>query len=112
MKKDSDTKRGVFYTHGTDKSGKRFTLAAKKVKDDKVQFGLAICNERDNFCRKIGRKIAEGRAVGRPVQILTIEQPVTEVDERSLVMETMFKLKERVTIDVENFYVRNQPREE
>lgn len=108
MEKKSDAKRGVFYTHGTDNSGRRFTIAAKKINENTVQFGLAICNERDNFCRKIGRKIAEGRAVARPVQVLEMVDTPTEGDERKIVMDSMFNLKENVTKDVESFFIRNQ----
>jgi hypothetical protein len=108
MKKDSkNSEHGVFYTHGTDSNGKRFTLAAKEVDANHVQFGLAICNDKDNFCRKIGRTIAKARTMGRPLQVVEIVDAATEIDKRKIVMETMFKLKEKVKENVENFMVRN-----
>lgn len=111
MDKKSGAKHGVFYTHGTSDSGRRFTIAAKKIDANTVQFGLAICNQRDNFCRKIGRRIAEGRAVVRPVQILEIVDSATETDERTIVMESMFNLKSTVSKNVEVFFMRNQPQD-
>ena len=34
---------------------------AYDVVDGVVQFAVAICSTRDNFCRRIGRAVSEGR---------------------------------------------------
>ena len=50
----------TYYLHSTAKSGRRFTLAAT-VKDDNLLIGSALCSNKDQFCRRIGRNISEGR---------------------------------------------------
>lgn len=42
------------------KGGKKFTVAYRVV-NGSINFEVAACNERDQFCRRIGRAIAEGR---------------------------------------------------
>jgi hypothetical protein len=51
----------TIFIHGKTKSGRRFTIAGVPDKD-KLKIGLAICNPKDQFCKKIGRSISEGRA--------------------------------------------------
>ena len=64
--------------HGETADGRRFTvvgLYGKEVGKGKVKFGVAICGPQDNFARKIGRKIAEGRAIKHPTleKIVSVE---------------------------------------
>ena len=40
----------------------RFTLVGIK-EDNHIKLGLSICNEKDNFSRKIGRELAYNRAI-------------------------------------------------
>jgi len=49
------------FIHSITKSGRRFTICGLPD-GDKLKIGLAICNPRDQFCKRIGRNIAEGRA--------------------------------------------------
>ena len=105
MKKDNSPERGVFYTHGKDANDKRFTLAAKKVTENQVHIGLAICNPKDNFCRKTGRNIAKLRTTGRPIQTVSVEG--TEEEQRNTVAQAMYELKERVQKNADAFMIRN-----
>lgn len=50
---------------------KRYTMAA--VFDDvekTIKFGLSICMPQDNFCKAIGRQIAEKNAIEKPFHII------------------------------------------
>ena len=65
--------------HGETTDGRRFTVVGLYNKDqaNEIKFGVAICGPQDNFARKVGRKIAEGRAIKNPtlVKELKIELP-------------------------------------
>lgn len=53
------------------RQSKRYTMAA--VYDDEaktIKFGLAICQEIDNFCKATGRSIAEHRAETNPFYVI------------------------------------------
>jgi hypothetical protein len=69
----------------------RFTLVGIKV-DNYIKLGLSICNENDNFSRKIGRELAYNRAINgkwsipirmnKPVEIRNYLQTlVNDIDE-------------------------------
>jgi glycerol-3-phosphate dehydrogenase len=47
--------QGRISTHGG------FTIAYRQTAPDEVVLATAMCNEKDNFCRRIGRAIAGGR---------------------------------------------------
>lgn len=51
----------TIFIRSQTKSGRRFTLAGFPD-GNKLKIGLAVCNPKDQFCKKIGRSIAEGRA--------------------------------------------------
>ena len=54
------------------KNCKRFTFAI--VFDDEsetIKFGMATCNENDNFSKKIGREISLQRAKSEPIHVIT-----------------------------------------
>lgn len=62
------------YTHSKTLDGRRFTLCASVKEIDaktcSIEFGLAICNEKDNFCKKIGRQISLGRiSAGKKLEV-------------------------------------------
>ena len=57
------------YFHGKDKDDNRYTLAAIES-DGIIKFGSAVCSKKDNFSKKIGRLIAEGRAKTKPITTL------------------------------------------
>lgn len=47
--------------------GKRYTIAAVYDDEDKtIKFGLATCQPVDNFCKAVGREIAEKNAIEKP----------------------------------------------
>lgn len=53
------------------KQGKRFTFAV--VFDDEsetIKFGMATCNENDNFSKKIGRELSLDRAKNKPIHVI------------------------------------------
>jgi len=56
-------KKVLFY-HGKTTDGRRFTVAGKfdgKDKDAHINIGIALCSEKDQFVKKLGRIKAEGR---------------------------------------------------
>lgn len=51
--------------------GKRYTIAAVFNDEDKtIKFGLATCQPVDNFCKAVGREIAERNAIEKPFYII------------------------------------------
>jgi len=67
--------------HGETVDGRRFTIVGvydKEAEKNKVKFGVAICGPRDNFARKVGRSIAEGRALKNPTLVKDIKYELPE----------------------------------
>lgn len=95
------------FTHGKDKADRRFTIAAK-VEDTRATFGVSVCSNQDNFCRKIGRNIAKQRAVGRPATELIIAENLDEKKKREMVFAEMFQLKDSLTEDATQAWIRNK----
>lgn len=54
----------VMYFHGKTADGYRYTIAGV-VKDEDLHMGVAICSEKDQFSKKIGRKISTGRVLNQ-----------------------------------------------
>lgn len=53
------------------RQGKRYTIAAVYNDDDcTIKFGLATCQPCDNFCKRIGREIAERNALENPFYVI------------------------------------------
>jgi len=79
MKKQEKEKRSEkpeMYHHNVDENGRRYTLAAVPIDNEGVvvvKIGAAVCSDNDNFCKKIGRLIAGGRATVNPVTLVVIE---------------------------------------
>ena len=107
MKKPKDYK--PFYTHGVDKSGRRFSMTTV-IKEDNGKIigsiGIATCCLKDNFNYKRGRMISEGRAIKTPLKTFTVDQT-----------EEGFKLSRKLSFDFKNeisekgvevFFKRNQ----
>lgn len=70
----------TIFVHSTTKSGRRFTVAAVQSDDqDKARIGLAICNPCDQFCKKIGRTIALGRAKKQPEEIVDTDMELKNI---------------------------------
>lgn len=40
----------------------RVAIAVRKVGND-IQYGMTVCSETENFCRKLGRELAEDRLI-------------------------------------------------
>jgi len=59
-----------YFIHSKTKSGKRFTAAGNYI-GNKIEIGYALCGNKDQFCKKIGRDIAEGRAKKKPMDLIT-----------------------------------------
>ena len=52
----------IFF-HGETQEGRGFTIAGVNgPSDEHIQLGLALCSEKDHLNKKLGRKIASGRA--------------------------------------------------
>jgi hypothetical protein len=71
----------VYFTHGTNFStGRRFTLAVV-IRKGETRLAIAECAEGDQFSRKIGRKIAEARAIhGKHIGMLGTEDKQAALD--------------------------------
>lgn len=53
------------------RQGRRYTMAAVYDDEDKtIKFGLSVCQSVDNFCKKVGRKIAEDNAMTKPFHVI------------------------------------------
>lgn len=58
MRKTNET----FFAHQRTNDGKGFTIAFRADPDtNTIVFAKAQCSERDNFSKRIGRDVAEGR---------------------------------------------------
>ena len=79
--------RNVVYAHGVNpNNGRRFTLAVVMRKGNSY-LGIAECSTKDQFSRKQGRIIAEGRAVHNPTAFI-------EGENREKALEYIHKVKE------------------
>ena len=54
----------VMYFHGKTTDGYRYTISGV-IKNDDLHMGVSICSERDQFSKKIGRKISTGRVLNQ-----------------------------------------------
>lgn len=65
--------------HGEITDGRRFTVVGLYSKAAKeIAFGVSICNSKDHFAKKIGRSIAEGRAIKNPTILKEISTEILE----------------------------------
>ncbi len=56
--------------HGETLDKRRCTIVGLYNREkNKINFGVAICGPRDQFSRKVGRTIAEGRATKNPTLV-------------------------------------------
>ncbi len=65
---------------GIKKMNSRLTVAYRTVGND-IVYGVAFTSPRDNFSRKIGRAIAEGRLEKTPLTLtpVTLEHPLKTI---------------------------------
>ena len=66
--------------HGETSDGRRFTVVGlyEKQISNSIKFGVAICGPQDQFARKVGRTIAEGRARKHPTVEKELKQELVE----------------------------------
>ncbi len=65
--------------HGKTIDGRRFTVVGLYSKEDQeICFGVAICGPRDHFAKKVGRSIAEGRAIKNPTLVKEMKTEIPE----------------------------------
>jgi len=66
--------------HDLTMDGRRFTVVGiyDSSFNKTVKFGVAICGPQDNFARKLGRTIAEGRAQKHPTLIKHIKYSLSD----------------------------------
>lgn len=108
MKRNKGLMENVVVAHGKDANDRCFTIAGR-IQDSQVRFGISICNDTDQFCKKTGRRIAATRTIGRPIQVVDAKEleGMSKSDKYKFAMQKMFELKAEVT-SVENYFVRNQ----
>jgi hypothetical protein len=58
---------------GTPATKSGTTIAWRRVATKAIEIGVAKCHYNDNFCRRIGRNIAEGRLLAGKSFIIDIE---------------------------------------
>lgn len=51
-----------YYFHGKTNDGYRYSVSVLEKEDGDIYIGTSICSKKDNFSRKTGRLISEGRA--------------------------------------------------
>jgi hypothetical protein len=94
------TNNFTLYNHCTDKKGRRFTVAAvasEGLLGVSVNIGIARYNEHDNYCKKLGRRIAEGRAQKRPVETSKVSKNEAFAETRKFLYETCEKMSNDVS---------------
>lgn len=57
-----------------------YTFAGKIVEGSTLLVGVSQCSARDQFCKKVGRAKAEGRALSTNAQVFAIPQDVLETN--------------------------------
>lgn len=58
----------MLYYHSTNKGPKeRRACVAATVVEGWMQFGVAVCSRDDQYTKRVGRQIAAGRAIKRPI---------------------------------------------
>lgn len=67
-----------YYYYGK-KNGKRVCLAGVPNEDRSLHIGIAECSKKDNFNKKLGRKIAEGRALKKPIAHIGLDWESTGI---------------------------------
>lgn len=98
--KSEPNKHAVFFGYGESASNPkvRFTIAMVPTGINTCSVGIAICSEKDQFNKKIGRTMAEGRANKRPYMMI-VGMDTTTV-EGMLSIKTMMKNEIRFNVDV------------
>jgi len=55
------------------------TVMIKRAPDGSLHAGVAVCSPADNFARRVGRRIAFHRLLGRPLVALNSEELVSKL---------------------------------
>ena len=61
----------LFHEKSKNEKGQRRSIAGK-IENNELKIGVSICGPKDQFNRKLGRKIAEGRANKSPFKVITL----------------------------------------
>lgn len=88
--------------HGETIDGRRCTIVGiyDKEQVEGVKFGVAICGPLDNFARKVGRAIAEGRAIKNPTLVKQLKTELPESKEGFVELSTLgYEVLETVQAD-------------
>jgi hypothetical protein len=57
----------------------KLTVMIKRATDGSLHAGVSVCSSEDNFCRRVGRKIAFYRLLGRPLVALNSKDLVDQL---------------------------------
>lgn len=92
MQKDNNK----FIFHSRETNGMRRHTLVGILNDDILNIGYAVASNRDSFTKKLGRVIAEGRAIKKPKEKLAMVGKQNYEIERSFIQyaksfPTMFK---------------------
>ena len=70
-----DVNQGFFY-HNLG----GITMVSEQVGENTFQIGVSICNREDNFCKKLGRRLAVRRLVKNPITLTREELEEIKVE--------------------------------
>lgn len=98
-------KNKTFYFHGETVDGNRFTVSARIINYDDVLFGISICSAKDNFSRKKGRTISEGRLNKQLVN----KSSNKGISIHSLYSDTFNKYRNEEKMYVKNYFIGIEP---
>jgi hypothetical protein len=62
----------MFYHSSPTNTDRRFTVCGI-INGDTINIGASLCSPKDNFNKKLGRKIARGRATSKPIMSIKID---------------------------------------
>jgi hypothetical protein len=71
----------TYYIYETAKKSKRRLSIAAFISENQLCIGVAQCSKKDQFNKKIGRAIAEGRALKHPTIKVQLEKPIIDAKE-------------------------------
>ncbi len=56
------------------------TMVSEQIGENTFQIGVSICNREDNFCKKLGRRLAVRRLVKNPITLTREELEEIKVE--------------------------------
>jgi hypothetical protein len=98
IKKTEKIVNHYYHYHYDRKSGKTFTISGIVLENTRavvkpkyrMLMGVAACSKKDRFVKRVGRSIASGRAVVKPLASVTSRQKILGADFIRIVYTEIF----------------------